>query len=132
MTAPSLLCIENTVFPFRWRDDGREKGSGGGQPRTVPATDFKLQNLGPHLFTKKESKRQTVRKEGMRDQEKKKGRQERRREGRKNNNNNNGTKECVIKTGNGRREEGSGGFQKEAGRGRFSRERRSGADTRAV
>ena len=64
MTAPSLLCIENTVFPFRWRDDGREKGSwavggggggggGGGEPRTVPATDFKLQNLGPHLFTKK-------------------------------------------------------------------------------
>lgn len=89
MTAPSLLCMENTVFPFRWRDDGRQKGSwgegggGGGEPRTVPATDFKLQNLGPHLFTKKESERQTVRREGMRDQEKKKGRQERRREGRK-------------------------------------------------
>lgn len=43
--------------------------------------------------------------------------------------NNNGTKEYVIKTGNGRRVEGSGGFQKEAGWGRFSRERRSGADT---
>lgn len=83
LTAPSLLCIENTVFPFRWRDDGREKGSGGGAPRTVPATDFKLQNLGPHLFTKKESERQTVRREGMRDQEEKKGRQEKRREGRK-------------------------------------------------
>lgn len=52
-------------------------------------------------------------------------------EGRKKKNNN-GTKECVIKTGNGRREEGSGGFQKKAGRGRFSRERRSGDDTRAV
>lgn len=102
----------------------------GGEPRTVPATDFKLQNLGPHLFTKKKSERQTVRREGMGDQEKQKGRQGRRREGRKKPNN--GTKECVIKTGNGRREEGSGGFQKEAGRGRFSRERRSGADTRAV
>lgn len=55
----------------------------GGEPRTVPAMDFKLQNLGPHLFTKKESERQTVRREGMKDQEKKKGRQERRREGRK-------------------------------------------------
>lgn len=41
-----------------------------GEPRTVLATDFKLQNLGPHLFTKKESERQTVRREGMRDQEK--------------------------------------------------------------
>lgn len=29
MTAPSLLCTENTVFPFRWRDDGRQKGSWG-------------------------------------------------------------------------------------------------------
>lgn len=45
---------------------------------------------------------------------------------------NNGTKECVIKTGNGRTEEDSGGFQKEAGWGRFSREQRSGADTRVV
>lgn len=32
-------------------------------------------------------------------------------EGRKEKNNND-TKECVIKTGNGRREEGSGGFEK--------------------
>lgn len=63
---------------------------------------------------KKESERQTVRREGMRDQETKKGRQERRREGREKKHNN-GTKECVIKTGNGRREEGSGGFQKKAG-----------------
>lgn len=59
LTAPSLLCIENTVLPFRWRDDGREKGSwvvggdGGGEPRMVLATDFKLKNLDPHLFTKK-------------------------------------------------------------------------------
>ena len=55
----------------------------GGGARTVPTTDFKLQNLGPHLLTKKESERQTGRREGMRDQEKKKGRQERRREERK-------------------------------------------------
>lgn len=39
----------------------------------------------------------------------------------------NGTKESVIKTGNGRREEGSGGSEKEA-----VWERRSGADTRAA
>lgn len=56
LTEPSLLCIENTVFPFRWRDDGREKGNwvvggvgggggGSGEPGTVPAMDFKLQNL---------------------------------------------------------------------------------------
>ena len=51
---------------------------GGGAPRTVPITDFKLQNLGPHLLTEKESERQTVRREGTRDQEEKKGRQERR------------------------------------------------------
>lgn len=138
LTAPSLLCIENTVFPFRWRDDGREKGSWvvvderweGGGTKDSPHNRLQTSKSCCSSLHKKESEGQTVRREGTRDQEKYKGRQGRRREGRKKNNN--GTKECVIKTGNGRREEGSGGFQKEAGRGRFSREWRSGADTRAV
>ena len=71
MTAPSLLCIENTVFPFRWRDDGREKGSWvevGGQGRSLLQTsNFKILVL---ISSQKESERQTVRREGMRDQEK--------------------------------------------------------------
>jgi len=42
LTAPSLLCIENTVFPFRWRDDGGELGCGwwwrwGPRPRPTKA-----------------------------------------------------------------------------------------------
>lgn len=41
------------------RGAGVRVAAAGGEPRTVPATDFKLQkkkkkeNLGPHLFTKK-------------------------------------------------------------------------------
>lgn len=103
---------------------------GGGQPRTVPATDFRLQNLGPHLFTQKKTERQTVRK-GRGGGVRRRRRREAGEEGRKRKNKPR-TKECVIKTGNGRREEDSGGFQTETGRGRFSREPRSGADTRAV
>lgn len=60
MTAPSLLCIENTVFPFRWRDDGGEKGScvaDGGGGRVEDCHRNGLQNLGPHLFTKKRIKK---------------------------------------------------------------------------
>lgn len=107
-------------------------GGGGRELRTVPATALKLQNLGPHLFKKKkkgERERETDRKEGGDDGSREEG-EAAVEEGR--GKKNNGTKECVIKTGNGRREEGSGGFQREAGWGRFSREWRSGADTRVV
>lgn len=86
---------------------------GGGEQGRSPhqTSNFKI-------FGKQQSEKQTVGLEGG-GIKRKKGRPERRREGRKKNNNS--TKECVIKTGNGRREEGSGGFQKEAVRGRFSR-----------
>lgn len=112
--------MENTVFPFRWRDDGRELenradgacGRGGGQGRSPHQTsNFKI-------FGKQQSEKQTVGWEGG---DKEKEGEAREEEGRKKKKNNNSTKECVIKTGNGRREEGSGGFQKEAVRGRFSR-----------
>lgn len=56
----------------RWKGEG-ELGCGWWWwwwGRTEDATDFKLQNLGPHLLTKQKSERQTVRREGMRDQEK--------------------------------------------------------------
>ncbi len=33
-------------------------GGGGEEPGTVPAMDFKPQNLGPHLFTKRVRDRQ--------------------------------------------------------------------------
>lgn len=120
LTAPSLLCIENTVLPFRWRDDGRESenraaggvrlGMLGGGARTVPASDFKLRDLRETVKWETDSETGGGEEEGEGWVE----------EGRKKKKNNNSTKGCVIKTGNGRREEGSGGFQKEAVRGRFS------------
>lgn len=57
------------------------EGRGGRRGRAKDSPHNRL--LGPHLFTKKERKTQTVRQEGMGDQQKKKGRQERRREERK-------------------------------------------------
>lgn len=53
---------------------------GGRKPRTVSATDFKLQNLSPHLLSKKETDSEEG---GEENQEKKKGWQGRRRGGRK-------------------------------------------------
>lgn len=88
MTASSLLCIENAVFSFRWRDDRREKesrvvgvdggGLGCGRGGSKKTVLFKLQNLGLHLFTI-QSERQTVRRKKMRDQEEEGSQRKRRR-----------------------------------------------------
>lgn len=136
LTAPSLLCIEKHSIPFQVK--GRWKQWGFGGRGGVGAKDGpRNKTSDPKLMVLISSRE----KKGQCETDSRKGGDEGSREegeeageegGKEGGKKHKGTKECVIKTGNGRREEGSGGFQKEAGRGRFSRERRSGTDTRAV
>lgn len=103
-----------------------------GKPRTVPATRLQTPNSRSSSLCGKKGQCETDSRKGVDEGSREEGEEAGEEGGKEGGKKHKGTKECVIKTGNGRREEGSGGFQKEAGRGRFSRERRSGADTRAV